>query len=527
MIARYGRLRGDASFAPSAHCTLSVSKRLSGQVWTMVLQVLAGILLVISMGSPAFAATGKVISLADNGLPGTLRTQIAAAAPGDTIVFSVTGTITLKLGPLEVQKNVIISGPGAANLIIDGAGLFNVFQVYPGVAVVISGVTIENGYAGANGGGGINNQGALALLGTTVTNNTQGVPEAPGGDGEGIYNSGTLKLMNSTVSDNSSSVGDGGGIYNSGTLEVISSTVSGNSPGFFGPNGGGIYNSASGRVSVISSTVSGNTAHEGDEGGGIYNEGWLGVVDSTVSGNVEFFSGSGAGINNTGTLEVLNSAFTDNSAADGAFGGAIGNSGVATVMKSTLSGNSSDEGFGGAIYNEGTLTIINSTLSGNSATDGGRGGAIYNFSGTSTITFSTFSGNSADDGGGAIADNDGTLILKNTLLAGQSSGGNCFGSGTESSDGYNLSDDSTCTFLTQTGDQNDSSTAGLSPSGLQNNGGPTQTIALLPTSSAVNAVPVSACTDTVGNKISTDQRGVKRPQGSGCDIGAYELSMQK
>jgi len=109
-------------------------------------------------------------------------------------------------------------------------------------------------------------------------------------------------------------------------------------------------------------------------------------------------------------------------------------------------------------------------------------------------------------------------------LAGQTSGGNCYDQGgSPSSDGYNLSDDSTCSFLTQTGDQNDSTTAGLSPSGLQNNGGPTETIALLPTSSAVGAIPPSACTDAFGNRVSTDQRGIRRPQGR-CDIGAYELS---
>jgi hypothetical protein len=138
------------------------------------------------------------------------------------------------------------------------------------------------------------------------------------------------------------------------------------------------------------------------------------------------------------------------------------------------------------------------------------------------VSFSTLSNNSAFNGGG-IGTLSGTLVLKSTLLAGQTAGGNCYGGGSASSDGYNLSDDSTCSFLTQTGDQNNSATAGLSPSGLQNNGGPTQTVALLSASSAVDAIPHSACTDAFRNLVSTDQRGVARPQGSGCDIGAYEL----
>jgi hypothetical protein len=90
-----------------------------------------------------------------------------------------------------------------------------------------------------------------------------------------------------------------------------------------------------------------------------------------------------------------------------------------------------------------------------------------------------------------------------------------------SSRGYNLSDDATCRFTG--GTDMISTPAGLDPKGLQNNGGPTQTIALLPTSAAVDAIPVASCTDTNGNPVTKDQRGDTRPQGKGCDIGAYEL----
>jgi YVTN family beta-propeller protein len=111
-------------------------------------------------------------------------------------------------------------------------------------------------------------------------------------------------------------------------------------------------------------------------------------------------------------------------------------------------------------------------------------------------------------------------------VANSSSGGNCFNNplGPVSA-GYNLSDDATCTSFTQTGDLNNTP-AGLDPGGLQSNGGPTQTIALLATSPAVDAIPVSPinhCTDVVGNPVTTDQRGVSRPQGPACDIGAFEL----
>ena len=136
---------------------------------------------------------------------------------------------------------------------------------------------------------------------------------------------------------------------------------------------------------------------------------------------------------------------------------------------------------------------------------------------------STLSGNS----GGGIFNDGQTVSLKNTLLAHGDSGGNCGNlSGTFASLGHNLSDDPTCTsFLILTGDQNNTP-AGLD-SGLKNNGGPTQTIALLSTSPALGAIPVSPtnyCTLADGvTPVTTDQRGIARPQGTACDIGAFEL----
>jgi hypothetical protein len=124
--------------------------------------------------------------------------------------------------------------------------------------------------------------------------------------------------------------------------------------------------------------------------------------------------------------------------------------------------------------------------------------------------------------------------VKNTLLANSTAGGNCDndttnGAAVFTSNGHNLSDDNSCAaYFNQTGDINDpSGGAGLDPAGLQNNGGPTDTIALLATSPAVDAIPVSPtnyCTDANGNPLATDQRGVTRPQGPACDIGAFELA---
>jgi CSLREA domain-containing protein len=200
-------------------------------------------------------------------------------------------------------------------------------------------------------------------------------------------------------------------------------------------------------------------------------------------------------------------------------GGGIYNGGMLEVTNSTFSGNSASGsgGFGGAIFNDNgaTLMVTNSTFSGNSATDGG---GIYN-GGMLEVTNSTFSGNSASTQGGAIL-NASDWTLRNTILANSPSGGNCNSIGNPLIDGgYNIEffPGNTCSFNASTSKSNtDPQFAG----GLANNGGPTQTIALQPTSPAVDAIPPAGGCE-VG--ITTDQRGVSRPQGAGCDIGAFEL----
>ena len=231
-------------------------------------------------------------------------------------------------------------------------------------------------------------------------------------------------------------------------------------------------------------------------------------------------SGGGGGISNLGMLTVTNSAITNNTTD--VFGGGIKNFGTLTLADSAISGNSASCCNGGGIYNGGTLTLINSTMTGN--TTFLFGGGIYNTH-TLNMTNDTFSGNTASFHGGGIA-NIGTLTVKNTILANSLASGNCYkgSGGVFVSQGHNLSDDAFCTaWLTGVGDNN-STAPGLDPAGLKDNGGPTQTIGLLPTSVAVDAAPLTDCTLTDGiTPVATDQRGVERPGGSACDIGAFEL----
>jgi hypothetical protein len=85
--------------------------------------------------------------------------------------------------------------------------------------------------------------------------------------------------------------------------------------------------------------------------------------------------------------------------------------------------------------------------------------------------------------------------------------------------GYNLESGTSCGF-TGTGDLQNTYPK-LDPSGLQSNGGPTHTLALEPDSPAVDQIPVGGSCPASGT---TDQRGVSRPQGSKCDIGAFEMT---
>jgi uncharacterized repeat protein (TIGR01451 family) len=298
---------------------------------------------------------------------------------------------------------------------------------------------------------------------------------------------------------------------NSGvTLNLNELTVANGAVGMY-DYGGGVLNS--GTLNLNNCIFSGNRAGGILGGGGIHNyNGTSTVTDSTFSANrAETFGGGIA--NENGTVTVNNSNFFDN--YGGYDGGGIANGiantyGTVTVTNSIFVGNYGSTG-GGGIYNpRGTLSVANSTFSGNSAGYGGvGGGGIYN-NGILTVSSSTFSGNSAFGGGGIEGYYNGTTILKNTIVANSSMGGNCTGLITDG--GGNLSyPDSTCPGI------NSNPVLGL----LQNNGGPTETMALLSGSAAINAGDPAGCTDDQDNPLSTDQRGF--PRFGRCDIGAYEL----
>jgi hypothetical protein len=208
---------------------------------------------------------------------------------------------------------------------------------------------------------------------------------------------------------------------------------------------------------------------------------------------------------------VTDSFLYDNSAFTG---GAIQNSGdsIITVTHSTLSGNSADQG--GAIYNMGVITVTNSTLSGNYSNN--YGAAILNWF-FIAISNSTVYGNIAGSGGAISNSYFEDTPISSTIVANYDSELDCSGLITDG--GHNISSDESCGFSPDNG-----SMPGIDPllGPLQDNGGPTWTHALLPSSPAIDAGDDTQCPPT-------DQRGMPRPQdGDGdrvanCDIGSYEL----
>lgn len=207
-----------------------------------------------------------------------------------------------------------------------------------------------------------------------------------------------------------------------------------------------------------------------------------------------------------------------------------------SIADSTIAGNQvaggTGEGLGGGIYALGSLSLVNSTVSGNGVegpTGTSQGGGIVtgpdgvNPEPTKvTLLNATVAGNSVNAGGigGGIAvynpamGLEPSFTVRNTIVAGNTVGGAEADCGTVSlgTSDHNLSGDASCMFIDPGSKQNTNPQLGA----LQNNGGQTDTMALLAGSPAIDAGTNSGCPPT-------DQRGVARPQGSACDIGAFEL----
>jgi CSLREA domain-containing protein len=434
-----------------------------------------------------FAGTITVTSLNDNGA-GTLRNAIAAANSGDSINFSVTGVINLTSGPLTIAKNITINGPGANLLEVSRtSGVYQIFIIFNGSngpTVSISGISITNGHASnsvqrtysTDGGAILIDAASLTLTDCTLAGNTADI------FGGAIANvEGSILTVSRCTFSNNGATGDvdgdntfdawGGAIYNEGTLTVSDSTFTGNS--------------------VSTDIISTDPDRAPAYGGAIYTQNSALVTRCTFSNNTAY-----------GFQEARGGAICNNTS--------FGHNSALTVRNCTIVGSTaSSQTFsaGGAISNLGSnnavanVTVSNSTLSNNAAITGW---SIYN---------------EGQSGANAFVSLDNTIIASSTLGATLVN----VGSGTSiSSQGYNLSTDDGGGFLTAAGDQINTDPK-LGP--LQNNNGPTQTMALL------DGSPAWDKGKNFG--VAIDERGLARPYddltlvnasgGDGSDIGAVEM----
>ena len=423
--------------------------------------------------------------------------RVVAVPSQTTPRLSGSGQSLLGLGLLLVS--LVVLSPVAAR-----AAVFNIAD--GDVAGLVAAINTANGNGEADtinlASGGtytltaIDNAGnGLPIITSAITINGNGAvvgrSSAAGTPDFRVFNiatSGEVALQDVTVAGGRL-FDSGGGIFNRGTLRVVDSAVTGNRS----DGGAGIYN-AGGSVKIENSTVSDNT--DRFYGAGIWNRFSVGVLTVTNSSI----------INNSGRLRGT---------------GIYNLAGKATLINSTVSGNISGAGIvnhlGGA-----TLTLINSTVSGNGGTAPNDFGGISNWGGTLELVSSTVSDNTANARFAGIDNDTGTTVLKNTTLA-NNAPGDC--SGVITVEGNNFIENPGACMLVGSGTVNGGFDPLLGP--IADNGGPTQTHAPLLGSPVIDAVPLVDLTDVDGNPVTTDQRGVARPQGIAGDIGAVELVLNQ
>lgn len=397
----------------------------------------------------------------------SLREAIAAAAPGDTINFAVTGTINLTYGAtnsthqLTIDKNLAIQGPGADLLTINafdptptqknGDGS-RAFTIDDGNAtslsnVSISGLTITGGDINTAGGAILAKEN-LTLSNSVVSGNTTTQVSRTAG-GAGIYSSNgsskpnTLSIVGSTFTGNLATNSEGGAVRKRyGSLLMDGCLITNNSATYAGGvsaadgnivaqiqnctitqnkatgpasliGGGGIV-CVGGSLTVSSSTISNNTANQG---AGIYAVSLISltVQNSVISGNVAANAGGGIFVNSGQLINITDSLFNLNSAVNGG-GGIDASSTRITVTRTTISNNQGRQG--GGIFTEmntAAVTLNSDTITGNKATIGGGGG--IDLVGAATVSDCDISNNSAAGSGGAIVlDLSSSLTLNRTTI---------------------------------------------------------------------------------------------------------------
>jgi hypothetical protein len=385
----------------------------------------------------------------------------------------------------------------------------------------------------------VSDTGSLAIEGLTLSNGDVAEFDNPNARGGGILSHGLLTLSAVTFQGNTARAG--GGVFASlGHLDVIDSDFFGNTTNIpNGSGGGGIFfflstGSVSGSSFYLNQSLSGGGAIAiglpEDESMLIKDSDFLfNSAPAATGGAVQMIDGAHVDIEhsqfvgNTAfqegavsiceeSMRIDSSSFSLNS--NGAVGITCANTGEMLVENSTFAFNQAVNDPNSVLNPRaaalnavgGTLTVVNSTFSANAGT------AINTALGTAattTILHSTITDSQGYAGaGGLMTFDNGVLNLVNTIVANSTSGADCVNLGTLGASIGSLVEDGSCS-ASMAGDPK--------LDALADNGGPTETHALFAGSPAIDMAWSAECTPE-------DQRGVARPIGAGCDIGAYEGS---
>ena len=454
--------------------------------------------------SAAYGNTSPIVNLGSGVTNIAVSTVLTGLTPGVSYHYRLVTTNTVGTtygsdcafstppGTLTVTS-LADSGPGTLRDLVSAASCDQVITFAPGLAgtitltgplpivrnVVIAGPGASTLTISGNNSTPVLSVGATASVsGVTISGGFEG-----GGypSGAGIRNGGNLTLSNCVVTGNSEQGWSlGGAIFNCGTLRLVGCTFSGNTA--IGPVGGNGVNASSG--------VQAGDGYPGHEarGGAIYNTGPLTALNCSFSGNIAQ-GGNGGNGGNGGTYGA---------------GGKGGNGG---------------NGLGGAIETSGSCTLINCTIDGNTVTlgTGGTGGSQVG-----PPTQAPNGTNGISLGGGIHISSGGSVTLLNTIAA-QDTGASPDTSGSFTSQGHNLigaTNGSSGWLASDLTGSTNTTIINARLGALQDNGGPTPTMAL-----AQNSPALDAGDGTVMNSptsLTVDQRGWPRKLGAQVDIGAFE-----
>ena len=533
MLGRLTRLRGLAT-AGALVCAALVAAAIATEGFAASATPATAVLRVTTTND-RFSRLGKcslreAIAAVDS--PGT-RTACGTAGTGSHTIKLSVGHYRLSIAPSGADDNatgdldvtgrtsLTILGAGRAT-VIDAHGLGDrVLSVGGHAQVTLAHLTLTGGHgrAGRRGTAGSNDASCAA--------GGAGRAGAAGEGGGGVYNAGALSLRRVVVIGNRAGSGGAGGA--AGSQSATAGCDGGQ--GGHGGDGGGVFNA--GKLIVTDSSIRANEAGAGGLGG----VGGASAVGGGGAGGKGGAGGAGGGIYSRGRLTVTASLVYGSHAGAGGAGGAGGHGtgGLAAGGAGRPGG-----GGGGVFSTRGTLRLTNTTVAGNRSGTGGDagantgtggvsgdGGGLEVSSGPSAVLNATVADNKLARGGspaGGRGSGGGIFVnaprgsddmrLQNTILASNARAG-CAGNRGSAifNGGHDLSyGDPSCPGRNGNPDLGS----------LKHNGGPTATLALGSGSAAIDKLPARGA-----QCPARDQRGVRRPQGKECDIGAFEFALPR